>query len=93
MLQFAPKPRDAPIIHFGGPWSITFYSQEDLVVGRQNDFVLSIGTPGVGPGTTAFVAYEGLVPEGLNPIAEVIFPAKVSGDPPIKSLYELKERC
>jgi hypothetical protein len=92
-IQFSTTPREAPIIHFGGPWSIMFYSQDDLLVGRESDFVLAIGTPGLGPGTTAFVAYEGLVPDGLIPMAEIAFPPKAPGEPPIKKLFELKERC
>jgi hypothetical protein len=34
ILQLAPNPKDAPVLHFGGPWSITFYSKENLTVGR-----------------------------------------------------------
>jgi hypothetical protein len=92
-IRFSVTPKDAPVIHFGGPWSITFYSQDELLIGRESDFVLAIGTPGLGPGTTAFVAYEGLVPDGSNPMAEILFPPKTPDEPPIKKLFELKERC
>jgi hypothetical protein len=92
-LQFASSPREAPVIHFGGPWSITLYSADDLTVGREDDLVLSVGIPGIGPGTTAFVAYEKLVPTTAFPTAEITFPPKAAGEPPIKQLFELKERC
>jgi WD40 repeat protein len=92
-LQFSAAPAEAPIIHFGGPWAITFYSQSPLAIGRDSDLVLSIGTPGLGAGTAAFVAYEDLVPERLMPVVEVTYPPKNPGEPGITQRYELKERC
>ncbi len=61
-LQFAARPEEAPVIHFGGPWVITFYDQDALRVGNLEKFYLAVGTPGLGPGSTAFVAYEGVIP-------------------------------
>jgi hypothetical protein len=92
-LQFTDSPAKAPIIHFGGPWSITLYSADVLTIGREDDLVLSVGTPGIGPGTTAFVAYENVVAADAFPVAEITFPPKTPGESPIKQLYELKERC
>jgi hypothetical protein len=92
-LRFMSTPAEAPIVHFGGPLTVTLWSKEDLMVGRQSDVVLGVGTPGVGPGTTAYCAYEKFIPDGRNPTVEITFPSKSPGDPPIKEPYELKERC
>jgi hypothetical protein len=93
ILQFASNPKDAPVVHFGGPWSITFYSTGNLVIGRDNEFILSLGTPGVGTGSTVFTAYETLVPGNANPTAEIEFESRNPGAGPVKELFELKLRC
>lgn len=93
LLTFADKPGDAPIIHLGGMWSITQFDRNTLQPGRQVDFVLGFGFIGLGPGTTIYVGYEELVPEGVYPQLAVTYPVKNPGDPPVKEIYELKERC
>jgi len=93
-LQFADRPQDAPIIHLGGPWQVTFYdSPPRLRIGRENELVLGVGTPGLGDGTTAFIGYDGIIPENVYPTVDVIYPPAHEGDPPIKELYEIKGRC
>jgi hypothetical protein len=92
-LMFADKPAAAPLIHFGGPWEVTLYGKQRLTIGRQSDVYLGVGTPGIGPGTTAFIGYEELIPEGLGPQVEVAYPAARAGDPPLRELYEIKGRC
>jgi hypothetical protein len=52
-----------------------------------------MGTPGLGPGTTAFVAYDGVIPEKAYPKVTVTYPPAKPGQPPLKELYELKKRC
>jgi hypothetical protein len=54
--------------------------------------VLVVGTRGVGPGTTACVAYEGLIPEEAYPKLEVMFSPR-SGDAALRESFLLKERC
>ena len=94
VLQFADKPADAPIVHFDGPMQITFYGERpSLRLGRDNDVVLVVGTPGRGPGTFAMLFYEGAIPDKAHPRIEIAFPAAQEGLPPIKEQYELKERC
>jgi hypothetical protein len=93
LLQFAGKPQDAPIIHFDGPLQITFCGQERLTAGRETDLVLGVGTPGLGAGTTAFIAYEGILPDAAHPVVEIAYPPAKSGAAPVKERYELKERC
>jgi hypothetical protein len=64
-----------------------------LVIGRERDIVLGVGTPGVGPGTTAYIDYEGMIPENSYPTVEITYPPKQPGEPPVKERYELKRRC
>lgn len=93
ILSFAEKPQDAPIIHFGGPWQIQCHRPIPLRVGREDDLFLSLGTPGLGEGTTAHLLYDGTVPENVFPRVEITYPPAKAGEPPLKRLYELKERC
>jgi hypothetical protein len=92
-LAFADDPRHAPVIHFGGPWQVTLFGRNRLTAGRQADLVLGVGTLGQGAGTTAYVAYEGVVPEEAHPRAEIVYPPRRPGEPPVRELYELKHRC
>jgi hypothetical protein len=93
LLQFADRPQDAPVIHFGGPWTIGLYQQTTLWLDRTNELGLVFGTPGLGPGTFAYVGYEGVVPDNLAPRAEIAFPPCTPGQPPVIAHYELKDRC
>jgi hypothetical protein len=94
LLQFAPKPADAPVIHLGGPLEITFFAERPgLRVGRASEFVLVVGTPGVGPGTFAMLLYMDTIPESAKPIAEITYQPTRPGEKPLKELFEIKERC
>ncbi|MGH8248855.1 MAG: hypothetical protein ACREUU_20800, partial [Gammaproteobacteria bacterium] len=93
VLQFADQPSEAPILHFGGPWQVCLFGPQTLVAGRSRDLVLGVGTPGVGPGTTVWVEYQGVVPETVFPVASISFSPQKPGDPPVEELYELKHRC
>ncbi len=66
-LTFADQPRDAPLIHLGGPWQVALPHAFHLLWGREADFYVNIGTPGLGAGTLARIAYEGVIPEGVHP--------------------------
>jgi hypothetical protein len=92
-LQFAERPQEAPILHFGGPWQVALRGGQELMVGRQTDVVLGVGTAGVGPGTTAWIEHDGVIPADVHPTLEVTFPGKHAGDPPLREHYELKQRC
>jgi hypothetical protein len=92
-LAFADDAQHAPVVHFGGPLQLTLFGKHRFTVGRETDLVLGLGTPGLGAGTTAYVAYEGLVPEQAHPRAEVVYPPRRPGDKPVRELYELKHRC
>ena len=93
LLRFADESQDAPIIHFGGSWEVTLYTPQILTREREIDLFLGVGTPGLGPGTTAFVAYEGLIPAEAHARVEVTYPAVRDGEPPVRKRYELKQRC
>ena len=93
VLQFADRASDAPIIHFGGPWQLSLFGRQRLTAGREADLILGLGTPGVGAGTTSYVAYEGVVPENVRPTAEITYPPRREGETPLRELYELKQRC
>jgi hypothetical protein len=92
-LKCADKPQHAPVIHLGGPLKVTLYGPQKLTAGRETELSLAIGTPGLGAGTTAYVGYEGLIPEKAYPKVEIAYPPKRAGEPPVKELYELKGRC
>ena len=85
LLQFADRPTDAPIIHFGGPLTVTLCgTAETWRVGRNRDLDLVVGTPGVGPGSTAAIAYNKAIPDTLIPKAEITFPPLTAGASPSK---------
>jgi hypothetical protein len=92
-LQFADRPEDAPIIHFGGPWTLSLYQQRILWLDRTSKLDLVFGTPGLGAGSFAYVGYEGVVPDNLAPRVEITFQPRKPGEPPVIAGYELKERC
>ncbi len=92
-LQFADKPQGAPVIHFGGPWQVALAEHHRLVIGRDGELAAGVGTPGVGPGATAFIGYEGVVPSHVHPKSEIVYRPLKEGEPPVRELGELKERC
>jgi hypothetical protein len=92
-LLFGDKLATAPIIHFDGP-QVTFYGEKPkLMLERDNDVVLAVGTPGVGPGTLAMLAYDGVIPNAAVPHLEIEFPPQKPGMPPVRQSFELRQRC
>jgi len=92
-LQFADRPQDAPVIHFGGPLQIGLLELPKLVIGRKKEVTVTVGSPGLGPGTTAVVGFEELIPRDAFPRVDVVFPPEREGSVPYRELFELKERC
>jgi hypothetical protein len=92
-LQFADRPREAPILHFAGPLTLVVFGQQEFRVNREMELYLGLGTPGRGEGTFVYTAYEGAVPAAAFPRAEIAFQAQKPGEPPVKVIYELKGRC
>ena len=93
ILQFADSPKDAPILHFGGPRRIMLTERQQLTIGRSQEMNLAVGTPGFGPGSTVFTAYENVVPKTSFPVVTITYPPKTVGAEPIRERYELKQRC
>lgn len=93
LLQFADAPTKAPAIHLGPPFQITFHNtRPTLRPGRDSDFTLVVGSPGVGPGTFAMIGYQDMIPNEAKPLVELVFPAHAKA-PPIKTRFEIKDRC
>jgi hypothetical protein len=93
LLQFADRPSEAPIIHFGGPWQITLAEKHELTIDREADLLLTLATPGIGPGTMAYINYEGVIPDNLYPTVDITYPPAKPHEPPPKERHELRQRC
>jgi hypothetical protein len=93
-LLFAERPQDAPIIHLNGPLTLGLQDwKQRLTVGRKANVQIGVGTPGVGPGTFAYVMYPGTIPADVYPVADIIFPPKAPGAPPSTKQQTLTDRC
>jgi hypothetical protein len=93
-LLFGPSPKEAPIVHFGGPLTIRpEAAQPVLFRGVPHDLMLTVGTQGLGPGTFASVAYNKLIPETAYVVVDAELPGSKAGDPPARAKFELRERC
>jgi hypothetical protein len=91
LLQFAARPEDSPIIHFGGPWTMGLYRPTSLWLDRANNLDLIFGTPGLGAGSFAWVGYEGVVSDNVFPRVEITFPSGKPGG--LRANYDLTDRC
>jgi hypothetical protein len=92
-LAFADRPQDAPVIHLNGPWGFGLQDiKQHLAIGQETMLQLGVGTPGVGPGTFAFVQYPNTIPNDAYPVGEFTFPA-ASGAPALKQTVTFKKRC
>lgn len=93
-LLFADNPRDAPIVHLGGPLHLrSETARPTLYRNVVHDLMLTVGTPGIGAGTFASVSYDTLIPREAFVVVDAEFPAGRPGDPPLRHKFELKERC
>lgn len=93
-LLFGDTPEKAPIVHLAGPLQIQPEEKPSTLVRNVVcDLMLVVGTPGVGPGTFASVAYEDLIPSESYAVVEAEWPAAKPAEPPVRARYELKERC
>jgi hypothetical protein len=68
--SFADRPENAPVVRFGGPWTIAVNIKPTFRINREAELYLALATAGLGPGTCVLTAYDKLVPEGLRPRAE-----------------------
>lgn len=94
MLLFADRPAEAPVVHFNGPWTLGLQDlKQRVTAGQKSHLQFSVGTPGIGPGTFSFILYSDTIPADAYPVAEITFPARKTGEKPIRRKYILKERC
>ncbi len=92
-LAFADSPKDAPIVHFGGPLTTRLHPQATLRRGKSPEsLTVYVGTPGLGPGTFVTMCHD-LVPEDAFPAAQIQFLPKQPGEPVLTKTYVIKERC
>ena len=97
VLQFAASPDRAPILNFGGELQLQHYFscavfENRLVRGRESDFILTLATPGSGPGSTVLTGFTGLMPAGAVPVLDCEFET-VEGEKPMRAQFRLPERC
>jgi hypothetical protein len=93
-LLFADKPEDAPVIHVNGPWTLGLQDfKQRLIVGRKSNLQIGVGTPGVGPGTFAYVMYPGTIPADAYPSADITFPLKTAVGTQTTKQHTLTDRC
>jgi hypothetical protein len=93
-LQFADSPKEASIVNFGGPLKLRETPEPAFskwLAGQTAGVRAYVGTPGLGSGTFATIAYN-LIPSTVRPLLEVTIPA-AEGSPPIHLRQELKYRC
>jgi hypothetical protein len=94
MLVFADRPRQAPIIHLNGPWTLGLQDRKQVfTAGHPSNLQIGVGTQGVGPGTFAFVLYPDLIPNTAYPVAEVAFPSALSRRSAPTGKFTLTGRC
>jgi hypothetical protein len=93
VLAWAAAAADAPVLHFDGPLEVAFYNGvPEWTGGKTEENYLVVGTRGSGPGTFAGLGYEA-IPENVTAKLAVTFTPKDGSRPPVKELFELKERC
>jgi len=97
VLSLAASPKDAPVIHFNGPLTLGLLPGQALIRGDKGEELrASITTPGYGNGATAYLVHQtrdGLVPEGVHPVADVEYPAGGPGKKPPAARVALTQRC
>jgi hypothetical protein len=92
--MMAAKASDAPIIHCGGPLAVTFdQGAPTLRRDQWTECIAFVGSPGLGAGTFAMIAYDDWIPGSVHPSLEITYPVLKEGTPPVRQRYELKKRC
>jgi len=90
MTQFRKERDEAPVIHVDGPLTlgpVESLGVQTLWLGEENDFQVSLGTPGLGVGSFSFAMYDEF-PKAPRPTAVMRFPGR---DEPVT--FKLKDKC
>jgi hypothetical protein len=97
VVHFAERPREAPIVPFGGPLTLTILDwhhplqPRQLVRGdRDNGLSILVGTPVFGGKHEAFATVYEVFRDVGAPVVEVEFPGKDSGARPIVARAEVR---
>jgi hypothetical protein len=92
-FRFADRPQHAPVVHFNGPLRTLPLEGQKLFRGKgPQDLTVRLGTPVRGADAFAAV-FTGAVPADVCPVAEVAFPNRTQGGPPVRVTAALTERC
>jgi hypothetical protein len=90
ILLFADKPQEAPIVHFGGPLTLTILDWHRPLQPRQlvrgdkpNELSILVGTPVFGGKYETFATYYEGFRDVRSPDVEVEFPGKEPGARPL----------
>jgi len=97
VLLFADRPKEAPVVHFGGPLTLTILDwhkplqPRQLVRGKDNQLSILVGTPVFGGKHEAFATVvQSFRGEKSFPIVAGEFPGKDSGAKPIITRAEMR---
>jgi hypothetical protein len=71
---------------------LPYYEEESLVRGRASNLYVQVGTPGLGRGTFVPVPVTA-IPQGLHPVAELVFPSRGAEEQPQRARVVLQGRC
>ena len=82
LLSFAATPTSAPILHFGGPWTLFTQDRYKVAKGRDVECYLCVGTKGLGPGSFVSVGVQDGAPEKAAPVVKFL-----SGGPSIRIMH------
>jgi hypothetical protein len=91
--RWAESPREAPVRHFNGPLRMELSSQSPLVRGDQPAQLEAQITTKYPGGEWVFIDNRHGVPPDVHPVAEIEFPNRKPGAPPVKLRVALTQRC
>jgi hypothetical protein len=93
-LIFAGRPQEAPVLRFGGRLTMRFALGEiqSLSLSEECNLQAEVGSIGSGPSSFVFMLNDKF-PKDLHPVAEIEWPHRDSGNPPIKTSVTLNQRC
>jgi hypothetical protein len=84
-FRFGHRPEQAPIVHVEGPLQMRVYGEPPtLAVDEETDLNVSIGTPGVGPGSFCAIQCCTVLNCKVSPVATLEFPRRAADQPPLQ---------
>jgi hypothetical protein len=76
-FQFGQRRQQAPVIHVEGPLVMKLYGElPTLIAGQEVDLNISIGTPGVGPGSFCAIQCCTVLNCKVSPVAVIEYPSR-----------------